>query len=77
MARKLTKYTGAPDHMAFNTTKWPIPILAQPDIIGIAATHNKTAAQVFFFFVFFFLFVCLFVTFQFIYFVLTYSCRLY
>eukprot|EP00026_Physarum_polycephalum_P012239 Phypoly_transcript_12526.p1 GENE.Phypoly_transcript_12526~~Phypoly_transcript_12526.p1 ORF type:complete len:333 (+),score=33.99 Phypoly_transcript_12526:49-1047(+) len=37
---------GAPDHMAFNKTKWPIPILAQPDIIQIAANHNKTVAQV-------------------------------
>jgi diketogulonate reductase-like aldo/keto reductase len=42
----LTAVTGAPDHMAFNKTAWPIPILAQPDIQNIAAAHNKTAAQV-------------------------------
>jgi len=37
---------GAPDHMAWQKTKWPIPILSQPAIIDIAKAHNKTAAQV-------------------------------
>jgi len=37
---------GAPDHMAFEKDKWPIPILSQPAVINIAKAHNKTPAQV-------------------------------
>lgn len=37
---------GAPDYMAWLPKKWPIPILKQPVINKIAASHNKTPAQV-------------------------------
>jgi len=37
---------GAPDHMAFNTDRWGIPLLTHPNIVSIAHAHNKTTAQV-------------------------------